>query len=191
MLDERETKENLRTGFPANRNPYTSSYDYADDSDLEEDDDEDTTDDESADPPQAVTEPSGCNSDIVILENSDVKGNESPDIASISDLDSLFSESSDAKGETGATSSAHVGKVVVVEDVAFVTSVSLPSLSTRALRLCATGSGRCSGTYTQRKLNSHHGGLRKDAKPVLLRRYRDRTESPSLHPNLYTDLPTR
>ena len=125
MLDERRTKENLRARFPTDRGPYTTRYDYEDDSDLEEDDDDkdDILDDESAGIPQAVTEKPRNSSDIVVLENSDVKGNEASDTISISDLDSLFSGSSDTKGETETTSSAHVGKVVVIEDVAFVTYV--------------------------------------------------------------------
>ena len=124
VLDERRTKENLRVRFPTDRRPYTTRYDYEDDSDLEEDDDDkDDILDESAGVPQAVTEKPRNSSDIVVLENSDVKGNESPDIISVSDLDSLFSGSPNTKGETETTSSAHVGKVVVIEDVAFVTYV--------------------------------------------------------------------
>ena len=119
----------MRARFPTNRRPYTTRYDYEDDSDLEEgdddDDDGDILDDESAGVPQVVTEEQKNSSDIVVLESSDVKGNESSDIISISDLDSLFSGSSDMKGETETAS--HVGKVVVIEDVAFVTYVGLLS----------------------------------------------------------------
>jgi len=122
VLGERRTKENLRARFPTDRKPYTTRYDYEDDSDLEVDDeDDDIMDDEPAGAPQAVTKKPRDNSDIVVLENSDAKSNKSSDIISISDLDSLFSESSDTKGETEIASSAHVGKVVVIEDVAFVT----------------------------------------------------------------------
>ena len=131
MLDERRTKENLRARFPADRKAYTTRYDYEDDSDLEEDDgddDDDILDDESAGVPQAVTEKPRNSSDIVALENSGAKSNESSDIISVSDLDSLLSESSDVKAETETTCSAHVGKVVVIEDVAFVTYVGLPSI---------------------------------------------------------------
>ena len=46
---------------------------------------------------------------------------EPSDITSVSDLDSLFSESPDTKDET---KTAHVGKVIVIEDVAFVTYVA-------------------------------------------------------------------
>jgi len=124
VLDERGTKENLRAGFPTDRKPYTTRYDYEDDSDLEEDDDDDDDDeiidDEPAGVPQAVTEKPRDN-DVVVLKKSDAKSNESSDIISVSDLDSLFSESSDTKGETETASSAHIGKVVVIEDVAFVT----------------------------------------------------------------------
>ena len=117
----------MRARFPAYRKPYTSHYDYDDDSDLEEDyDDDDISDDEPASVPQVVTEKSG-NSDVVVLEKSDAKGGELSDILSVSDLDSVFSESSDAKGETESTSSAHIGKVAIIEDVAFVTYVRFPS----------------------------------------------------------------
>jgi len=121
VLAERGAKENLRARFPAYRKPYTSHYDYEDDSDLEEDyDDDDISDDEFASVPQVVTEKSG-NSDVVVLEKSDAMGGEPSDILSVSDLDSMFSELSDTKGETESTSPTHVGKVVVIEDVAFVT----------------------------------------------------------------------
>ena len=127
MLAERAAKENLRARFPANRKPYTSHYEYEDDSDLEEDyDDDDISDDEPASVPQVVTEKPREN-DTVVLEKSDAKSSEPSDILSVSDLDSMFSESSDAKGETDSTSSAHIGKVVVIEDVAFVTYVRFPS----------------------------------------------------------------
>jgi len=121
VLDERGAKEDLRTRFPTGRRPYTTRYDYEDDSDLEEDDGDDIADDEPASPPQVVTKKPRDDSDIVVLENSDAKSNKTCDILSVSDLDSLFSESSDMKGGTETTSSAHVGKVVVIEDVAFVT----------------------------------------------------------------------
>ena len=122
MLDERGTKENLRARFPADRKAYTTRYDYEDDSDLGEDDDgDDIPDDEPTSVPQVVTKKPRDSSDIVVLESSDAKSEESSDIISVSDLDSLFSESSDTKGKTETASSAHVGKVVVIEDVAFVT----------------------------------------------------------------------
>ena len=127
MLGEKKPKENLRTTFPTDRKPYTSNYDYEDDSDLEEDDDEDDSDfdDESVVALQAemgledVPKP-------VTGENLDAKNNESQDVISISDLDSLFSESSDTKGETNPGSPTHIGKVAVIEDVAFVTYDALP-----------------------------------------------------------------
>ena len=108
MLDERGTKENLRVRFPTDREPYTTRYDYEDDSDLEGGDDDDDDG-----PPQVSTKKP--------RDNSDAKINDPSDIVSVSDLDSLFSESSETKGETRTASSAHVGKVVVIEDVAFVT----------------------------------------------------------------------
>jgi len=137
VLGGRGTKENLRARFPTDRRPYTTRYDYEDDSDLEEDDDDDIVDDEPASAPQVVTKKPRDSSDIVVLENSDVKINESSDIISVSDLDSLFSGSSDTKGETETASSAwHVGKVVVIEDVAFVTYVGLPSPYARTKITC-------------------------------------------------------
>ena len=132
VLDKRGTKENLRARFPTDRKPYTTRYDYEDDSDLEEDDDDDdgdgddTLDDEPAGVPQAITEKPRDN-DVIVLEKSDAKSNEHSDIISVSDLDSLFSDSSDTRGETETASSVHVGKVVVIEDVAFVTYVRPPS----------------------------------------------------------------
>jgi hypothetical protein len=125
VLDERGAKENLRARFPTDRRPYTTRYDYEDDSDLEEDDDDDEddiSDDEPASAPQVVTvTEKPRDKDVVVLEKSDAKDNEHSDVLSVSDLDSMFSESSDTKGETETASSAHVGKVVVIEDVAFVT----------------------------------------------------------------------
>jgi len=121
VLDERGAEEDLRVRFPTERKPHTNHYDYEDDSDLEEDyDDDNIPDDEPTSVPQAVTEELG-NSDAPIHEKSDAKSSESSDILSILDLDSVFSESSDTKGETEMVSSAHVGRVVVIEDVAFVT----------------------------------------------------------------------
>ena len=123
MLEERKTEENLRTWFPSNWKPYANDYDYEDDSDLEEfdDEDEDGSDDELAVVPRVEAEKAGNGSDLVPVENLDPKTNESVDITSVSDLDSLFSESSDAMYETELASSAHVGKIVVIEDTAFVT----------------------------------------------------------------------
>ena len=113
MLGRRETKENLRARFPTDRKPYTDDYDYEDDSDLEEDDEEDILYDAPTGAPQALTEKP--------RDSFDMKCDESLDIVSLSDLDSLFSDSSDPKDEVGSTSPAHVGTVVVIEDVAFIT----------------------------------------------------------------------
>ena len=121
MLDERGAKEDLRARFPTDRSPYTSDYDYEDDSDLEEDDDEEILDDEPASVPQVVTEKPKDESAVVVERSNAKKGHESPDVLSVSDLDSMFSDPSDTNDETGTASSAHVGKVVVIEDVAFVT----------------------------------------------------------------------
>ena len=128
-LDERKTKEDLRARFPTDRKPYTNNYDYEDDSDLEEDDEDDILFDDPSGAPQVVTEKPRDSSVVANIEYTDAESNESPDIVSVSDLDSLFSESSDTKGEAGTASSAHVGKVIVIEDIAFVTYVG--SLSSR------------------------------------------------------------
>ena len=122
VLDERKSKENLRARFPADMKPYTSNYEYEDDSDLEVDDDDSESDseDEPAIVPQIAME-KPANDANVIVENSDAKSNDYSDIISVSDVDSLFSEPLDTRGETGTASPAHVGKVVVIEDVAFVT----------------------------------------------------------------------
>ena len=119
VLDECKKKENLRTRFPANRKPYTGNYDYEDDSDLEEDDEQDVSDEESAVPPPVAVEKSGNRlSKIATIQNSDAKSSESSDDISVSDLDSLFSDPPDTKDEAGPP---HLGKVVVIEDIAFVT----------------------------------------------------------------------
>ena len=123
VLNARETKENLRTRFPADRKSYANDYDYADDSDLEEDDESDDEDvilDDEPVPPVVAEKPNN-NSDIVTVETPDARSNESLDILSVSDLDSLFSEPPDTQGEAGTTSFAHISKVAVVEDIAFVT----------------------------------------------------------------------
>ena len=128
MLEESGSKDNLRTKFPTDRKPYTNDYDYGGDSDLEDDDeDDDTSDSEDVDEPtvvpqaQVATEKSASDAKLVTVENSDATSSGSSDIISVSDADSLFSEPPDTKGETNPTSSAHIGKVVVIEDVAFVT----------------------------------------------------------------------
>ena len=125
VLDERGNKENLRSRFPSDRKPYSTRYDYEEDSDLEDDDgddgDNDILDDEPTGDPQVMSKKPRNNSDIVVLEHLDTKINDPSDIVSVSDLDSLFSESSDTKGETTIAASAHIGKVVVIDDVAFVT----------------------------------------------------------------------
>ena len=123
VLDERGAKENLRAGFPTDRRPYTSNYDYEDDSDLEDDDDDDDDipDDEPESATHAVVTEKPRSNDVVGLEKSDATSNESSDISSVSDIESLFSESSETKDGTGTASSVHVGKVVVIEDVAFIT----------------------------------------------------------------------
>ena len=118
-LDECKSKENLRTRFPANKKPYTNNYGYEDDSDLEDDNEEDVPDDEPEIPPRVATENSGSHSpEPLVVNDSNTKSNEPSDVISISDMDSLFSELPEIKD---GTKPAHVGKVVVIEDVAFVT----------------------------------------------------------------------
>ena len=127
MLDQRESKENLRTDFPIDRKPYCGDYDYDDDSDLEEDEDRDPPDVEDC---QAAPENGKSNQSdsatVVGSQSSDSKGKESPDIVSVSDMESLFSDPDDMKAEAevpaGPTPTpVHVGTVVVIDDVAFIT----------------------------------------------------------------------
>ena len=115
MIDACENKANLTT-----RKPYTSDYDYEEDSDLEEDDDNNFSDDElSVVPPTIATEQSRNDlSTVVAIEHSDAKCNEPLDIISVSDLYSSSSESLDTRDEVNPV---HFGKVVVIDDVAFVT----------------------------------------------------------------------
>jgi hypothetical protein len=123
VLAGRGAKGSLRARFPTDRKSYTTCYEYGDDSDLEDyDDEDDISDDEPASAPQVVTvaeEPR--DKDVVVLEKSDARDGEHSDVLSVSDLDSLFSESSDTKAETETAPSGHVGKVFFIEDVAFVT----------------------------------------------------------------------
>ena len=99
--------------------PYATDYDYEDDSDLEGEDDEDDSGDEPVAAPRGATEESGNeSSELIKTENPDAKGGNSSDIISVSDLDSLFTESSDTQD---GVRPPHVGKVVLIEEVAFVT----------------------------------------------------------------------
>ena len=129
MLDQRESKENLRTDFPIDKKPYTDDYDYDDDSDLEEDEDWDPPDvEDSQAAPENGKSDHPNSATVVGSQSSDSKGKESPDIVSVSDMESLFSDSDDTKAEaevpTGPTPTpAHVGTVVVIDDIAFVTWV--------------------------------------------------------------------
>ena len=133
MLDERKVEENLRVRFPIERELYTSGYEYEDDSDLEEDDDDDDASDSDDEPTlasQIAGGKPGNYPEHVTTENSNTIGDSSQgsDIISVSEFYSVFSDSSDTKLETNPAPSAHIGKVVVIEDVAFVTSVTFPSL---------------------------------------------------------------
>ena len=129
VLDERKIKENLRVRFPIEREPYTSNYEYEDDSDLEDDDYDDGASD-SGDEPVAASQiaggKSGNYSEHVTTEKSNTKGNsyQCSDITSVSEFDSPLSESSDTNFEADPAPSAHVGKVVTIDDVAFVTLVT-------------------------------------------------------------------
>ena len=133
MLDEGGVRDSLRARFLMDR----KHYDHEGDSDLEEEEDDDIPDDEPAGrAAQVATEKPRNNSDVVVIENSDAKSNEPSDIIFISDLDSLFSDPPDPKGETGTASSAHAGKVVVKEDVAFARRLVSRVFDTRAEATC-------------------------------------------------------
>jgi len=125
VLDQKETKESLRTGFPVDRKPYTAGYDYDADSDLEEDEDWDSSNVEDSQVSLGEGERDKSDSGTLVdCKNSDAKGNESSDVISISDVDSLFLDSVDPKAEAEAPvtpTPAHIGTVVVIDDVALVT----------------------------------------------------------------------
>jgi len=108
------------------RKPYTGDYDYDCDSDLDEDEYCDFSDfeDSKVVPEKGKGDKSGPGTEDI--KNSDGKENSSSDVISISDMDSLFSDSSETRAEaeivaTPTPAPAHIGTVVVVEDVAFVT----------------------------------------------------------------------
>lgn len=125
MLSQKKPGANLRSQFPADRKPYTTDYDYDADSDLEEYEDWGSSDIEDS---QVIPSKDKIDeSDSATLfagKSSDAKGNESSDIISVSDVESLFSDSVNTKAEAEvvvAPGTTHTGTVVVVEDVAFVT----------------------------------------------------------------------
>jgi len=114
----------LRTRFPTDRKPYTGDYDYDADSDLEEED----WGSSDVDGPRVVAgkgkSDKSDTSTPVGGQDPDGKGNKSLDIISVSDMDSLFSDSPDTKIEAGVAATptpTHAGTVVVIEDVGFVT----------------------------------------------------------------------
>lgn len=110
VLDERKSGENfLRAGFPTDRKPYTSDYDYEDDSDL--DDDAPDQDDERGVVPQDVAGKLGNNIKLAAAKSE--TSDESLDIISVSDPK--------PPDTPNPNSSLHAVKVVVIEDVAFVT----------------------------------------------------------------------
>jgi len=124
VFDGRETRENLRARFPVDLKPYTNDYDYEDDSDLEDDDEGVLDGAEPEDAPLVVAEKPGNSPDVGNPDAKSTDERSDPDVISVSDIDSLFSESSDIKGagsEPGSSSFAHVGRVIVIRDVAFVT----------------------------------------------------------------------
>ena len=122
-LDRRETKENLRARFPADRKPYTSDYDYDADSDLEEDEDCDFYEFEDPKVVQEKGEGDKAGPSAEDVQNSDGEGNVCSDVVSVSDMESLFSDPSETTVEANIVSptSVHVGTVAVIDDVAFVT----------------------------------------------------------------------
>jgi hypothetical protein len=119
VLDQKETKQNLRTRFPADRKPCTGNYGYDADSDLEEDEDWDFSDNEDIQPvSENLKGKRGGESDsgaLVDTRNSDARG-----IISVSDVNSPSSASVETKAEAEAVA-AHAGIVVILKDVAFVT----------------------------------------------------------------------
>ena len=124
MLDQNEKKQDLRTVFPVDRKPHIGDYDYDTDSDFEEDEDCGFSDDEDTQPLPAGLKERNDGSDSSTLAGNrgpDAKGDDSPDIISVSDMDSLFSESANTKAEVTTPAPTHAGTVVVIEDVAFVT----------------------------------------------------------------------
>ena len=126
VFDRKKPKENLRARFPADRRPYTSDYDYDADSDLEDDEDCDFCDFEDSKAVQEKGESDKTGPGVQDIQTSDEKENASSDVVSVSDVESLFSGPSETIAEAGIevtppSTSAHIGTVVVIEDVAFVT----------------------------------------------------------------------
>ena len=123
VLDQKETKENLRARFPTDRKPYTDDYDYDADSDLEEDEDCDFCEFEEPKVAQEKGESGETGPGAGDVRDLNGEGNACSDVVSVSDIESLFSDSSETTAEAKVVSptSTHIGTVVVIEDVAFVT----------------------------------------------------------------------
>ena len=126
VLDRKKTKENLRARFPADRKPYTSDYDYDADSDLEEDEDCDFCDFGDSKTVQEKGESEKTDPSTEGIQTSDEKESASSDVVSVSEMESLFSDPPETIAEarveaTPSSTSTHIGTVVVIEDVAFVT----------------------------------------------------------------------
>ena len=110
------------------RKAYTGDYDYDCDSDLEESEDRDFSDFEDSKVVPEKGKSDKCGSGTEDIRGLNGKENTSSDVISISDMDSLFSDSSQTKTETEIVAApaptstlTHIGTVVVIEDVAFVT----------------------------------------------------------------------
>ena len=195
VLDRKETKEDLRTRFPAGSKPHIDDYDYDADSDLEEDEDWDSSDieDSQAVPEKRKSEKSNSGTSIG-CQYPDAKYNEPSDVISISDVDSLLSDSTDTKAEGGVTPTrtpTHIGTVVVIDDVAFVTYVR-PSVSVlQAFQSRATGSRRYFVTCTRTKSSSRRGDPRREGRHALTRKPPTLTKLRNRHRNPSTDWPTR
>ena len=107
------------------REHYTCNYDYDADSDLEEDEDCGFLDFEDCEVIPEKGKGDKSDPDTDDIQNSGGK-NVSLDIISISDVDSMFSDPPETVVETKAAATpspapTHIGTVVVIEDVAFVT----------------------------------------------------------------------
>ena len=125
VLDQKAIKGNLRAQPPDDWRSYTGDYDHDADSDLEEDEDWDFSGngDTKPVPVSGEIDKPDC-STLAGSQDPNVKGDEYPDVISVSDVDSLCSGSIDTRSEAGravTSTPAHIGDIVVIEDVAFVT----------------------------------------------------------------------
>jgi len=125
--------KNLRDGFPSNEEPYTDSYEYSSDSDLDEEEDDTETDDEEEGDTETDEEEDDTETDEPLSDNSTTDSTRKTDVVAPDQArrtPSLAAGRNDAERATATASdsgshpgTAHIqlGKVAIIRDVAAAT----------------------------------------------------------------------